>query len=85
MLILTRKLGEKIAIGDEVRVTLLEIKGNQVKLGVEAPQRISVHREEIYERIRQENLNSSDVSESDLSEAALLLKSMSSRGKDIET
>ncbi|MBW1717893.1 MAG: carbon storage regulator CsrA, partial [Deltaproteobacteria bacterium] len=50
MLILTRKLGERITIGDDINITLLEIKGAQVKLGIEAPQRISIHRQEIYER-----------------------------------
>jgi len=50
MLILTRKLGEAIAIGDEVKVHLLEIKGRQVRIGVEAPPHITVHREEIYGR-----------------------------------
>jgi carbon storage regulator len=74
MLILTRKLGERIAIGDDITVTLLEIKGNQAKLGIEAPISIAIHRQEIYERIRTENLKSSDVSASDLFEAASLFK-----------
>jgi carbon storage regulator len=56
MLILTRKLGEKINIGDDITVTLVEIKGTQVKLGIEAPKTIEIHRQEIYERIREENL-----------------------------
>ena len=51
MLILTRKVGESLMIGDEVTVTVLGVKGNQVRLGVNAPKDISVHREEIYERI----------------------------------
>ena len=74
MLILTRKLGERITIGDDITITLLEIKGSQVKLGIEAPQSISVHRQEIYERIRRENVRSSEVKVSDLSEAASLLR-----------
>ena len=73
MLILTRKLGEKINIGDDITVTLLEIKGAQVKLGIDAPKSIGIHRNEIYEKIREENLRSSDVSDSDLSRAADLL------------
>jgi carbon storage regulator len=73
MLILTRKLDEKINIGDDITVTLLEIKGTQVKLGIEAPKSIGIHRNEIYEKIREENLRSSDVSDSDLSRAADLL------------
>ena len=80
MLILTRKLGERIAIGDDISITLLEIKGSQVKLGIEAPQNISIHRQEIYERIRGENLNSLKVRMSDLSKAASLLRT--NRSKD---
>jgi len=54
MLILTRRVGETLMIGDEVTVTVLGVKGNQVRLGVNAPRDVAVHREEIYERIRRE-------------------------------
>lgn len=54
MLVLTRKLGETIIIGDNVSVTVLGINGGQIKLGVTAPKSISVHREEIYDRIQKE-------------------------------
>jgi carbon storage regulator len=54
MLILTRRLGESIVIGDEVVVTVLGVKGNQVRMGVNAPPNVAVHREEIYERVQQE-------------------------------
>ncbi|MDZ4262500.1 MAG: carbon storage regulator CsrA [Pseudomonadota bacterium] len=54
MLILTRRVGETLIIGDNVSVTVLGVKGNQVRLGVNAPKDVSVHREEIYLRIQQE-------------------------------
>ena len=54
MLILTRRVGETLMIGDEVTVTVLGVKGNQVLIGVNAPKDIAVHREEIYERIKRE-------------------------------
>ncbi|WP_440210417.1 carbon storage regulator CsrA [Actinobacillus pleuropneumoniae] len=52
MLILTRKIGESSLIGDNVEITVLSVRGNQVKLGVNAPKEVSVHREEIYQRIK---------------------------------
>ena len=53
MLILTRKVGESVLIGDDISITVLSVRGNQVKLGVQAPKEVSVHREEIYHRILQ--------------------------------
>ena len=66
MLILTRRVGESLMIGDEVNVTVLGIRGNQVRIGVNAPKDVAVHREEIYDRIQQEKTD--DVSSSEVSD-----------------
>jgi carbon storage regulator len=60
MLILTRRIGETVVVGDEVTVTVLGVKGNQVRWGINAPKRVAVHREEIYERIKREKLDELD-------------------------
>ena len=65
MLVLTRKSGEAINIGDEITVTVLEIRGNQVRLGIQAPLSVTIHRRELYEKIRSENLISSQLSVDD--------------------
>ena len=67
MLILTRRIGETLIIGDDVNITVLGVKGNQVRLGINAPKDVSVHREEIYLRIQQEK-QGSDTEESGVSE-----------------
>ena len=61
MLILTRRSGETIFIGDEVRLTVLGIKGNQVRVGIDAPDAVAVHREEIYDRIQAEAAGGRDA------------------------
>lgn len=56
MLILTRKLGETIRIADEIKVTFLEIKGKQIRIGIDAPKHIAIHREEVYQMIQKQNI-----------------------------
>jgi carbon storage regulator len=75
MLILTRKLGESITINDNIKITVLGIYGKQVKLGVVAPDKVSVHREEIFKKIREENKSASLALKEDLFEVAKILKS----------
>jgi carbon storage regulator len=60
MLILTRRVGETVMIGDEVTITVLGVKGNQVRVGINAPKSVAVHREEIYERIKREQQGEGD-------------------------
>lgn len=63
MLILTRRVGETLMIGDDVTVTVLGVKGNQIRIGVNAPKEVAVHREEIYQRIQTENNQSNTLSQ----------------------
>ncbi len=64
MLILTRRVGETLMVGDDVTVTVLGVKGNQVRIGVNAPKDVAVHREEIYERIKHEQDQSGNADNS---------------------
>ncbi|MCS6830699.1 MAG: carbon storage regulator CsrA [Armatimonadota bacterium] len=66
MLVLTRKVNQSIVIGDDIEVVVLEVRGEQVRIGVRAPKTIAVHRKEVYDQIRQENLNAASVSTEDL-------------------
>ena len=65
MLILTRRIGETLVIGDDIRITVLGARGNQVRMGVNAPKNVTVHREEIYQRIQSEKDSSQPISEFD--------------------
>ena len=68
MLILTRKAGETIRIGAEIKIQVLEIKGNQIRIGVDAPRNIAVHRQEVFEQIQQANLEAAKSAPQNLSE-----------------
>jgi len=56
MLVLTRRPGESIVVGQDIIITVIEIKGGQVRIGIDAPREVQVHREEVYEQVRQENI-----------------------------
>ena len=75
MLVLTRKLGEVIRVGDSVTVRILEVKGNQVRLGVEAPAEVRIYREEVYRAIRKENEEARVREAGSLDEASTAWKS----------
>lgn len=74
MLILTRKLGESITIGDNIRVSVLGVRGRQVRLGIDAPSDVVVHREEIYVKIQQENRKAAGNVKSDLMGMVRMIK-----------
>lgn len=69
MLVLTRKLGESIAIDDNIKIVVVQIKGKQVRLGIKAPEDTKIHREEVYQAIQEQN---EEASQSDLSQLAKL-------------
>ena len=70
MLILTRRVGETVMIGDDVTITVLGVKGNQVRVGINAPKHVAVHREEIYERIKREQQGAGGSGEGDESDGS---------------
>lgn len=68
MLVLTRKLHQSIVIGDGIEVVVLEVRGEQVRIGIKAPKNVSVHRKEIYDQIQEENRSAADVRPEDIPE-----------------
>jgi carbon storage regulator len=73
MLVLSRKLGEVITIGEQISVTVLEVKDNKVRLGIDAPQNMRIYRQEIYLKVQQENRQASEWSLADLENVANLI------------
>ena len=74
MLVLTRKVGEGIIIGDDIKVTVVEVRGGGVRIGIEAPARAKIHRQEVYERIYQENKEASQWNLADLNDLRVKLQ-----------
>ncbi len=74
MLVLTRKVGEQVNIGDDIVVTIVEVSKGSVRLGINAPKNVTIHRHEVYEKIQQENLMASKGISADVADAARLLR-----------
>lgn len=68
MLVLTRKVNQSIVIGNEIEVVVLEVRGEQVRIGIRAPRDVAVHRKEIFEQIQEENVSASEIDISDVPE-----------------
>ncbi len=83
MLVLTRKVGEGIAIGDDVKVIVMQVKGKQVRLGIKAGPETVVHREEVYNKIQMENKEASRVSKASVDEASKVFSKDNSKTKVI--
>ena len=80
MLVLTRKTGETITIGDDIKIYIQEIRGNQVKLGIVAPPTVAVHREEVYLRIQEENRRAARVTPENLLDVSRAFKDLRHKG-----
>ena len=75
MLVLTRKAGEGIIIGDDIKITIIELKGGGVRVGIDAPREMKVHRQEVFDKIKQENKEATQWDIADLNELSSMLKS----------
>ncbi|MCW9048894.1 MAG: carbon storage regulator CsrA [Deltaproteobacteria bacterium] len=73
MLVLTRKVGEGIIIGDDIKITVIELKGGGVRIGIDAPREMKVHRQEVFDRIKQENMEATQWDIADLNELSSIL------------
>ena len=76
MLVLTRKVGESINIGDDIKVSIMDVKGRSVRLGIEAPRSMAIHREEVYARIQEENQAASSWQHANMEALGSLFKGM---------
>lgn len=74
MLILTRKLGESVTIGDDIKITILGVRGRQVRMGIIAPQKVTIHREEIYFKIQEENKKAVESKVDEVTRIAVMLE-----------
>ena len=74
MLVLTRKIGEGIIIGDDIRITVVELKGGGVRIGIDAPREMKVHRQEVFDKIKQENKEATQWDITDLNELSNILR-----------
>ena len=73
MLVLTRKIGEGIIIGDDIKITVVELKGGGVRIGIDAPREMKIHRQEVFDRIKQENKEATQWDIADLNELSTIL------------
>ncbi len=73
MLVLTRKIGEGIIIGDDIKITVVELKGGGVRIGIDAPRDMKIHRQEVFDRIKQENKEATQWDIADLNELSTIL------------
>ncbi|MCK5075060.1 MAG: carbon storage regulator CsrA [Calditrichia bacterium] len=74
MLVLTRRLGESVIISDSIKITIVDIEGRQVKVGIQAPKDIAIFRQEVYDRIKQENISAAQATMDNIRRAAKMLK-----------